>query len=103
MLATAVDSSEWFFMEKDSKFVPACHTLHHIHEQLVVIDGHICFFKIRRAFKLCRCNFIVSCFYRNAEAETFGFKIEHEGIHSLRDASEIMIFQLLTFSRGVTK
>src|SRR5215217_2833745 len=66
MLAASVNSCEWFFMKKYAKFVSSCHALHHIHQQLIMIDSYIHLFKVWCAFKLCRRNFIMSCLYWNS-------------------------------------
>ena len=65
-----------------------------------MIHGQVGFFKYRSQFELGRRNFIMSGFSRNAEFKELFFYIVHIRRHSFLDAAEILIFQLLTFSRG---
>ena len=77
--------------------------IHHIHEQLIVINGKVGFFKNRSTFKLTRSDFIMTRFKRNTKLKGLCFEITHIRMYPFRDRTKIMIIQLLTFGWLMTK
>ena len=92
-----------FSCKSTPKFMTGSHTCHNIHQQGVVINRKVHFFKNRSTFKLCRCYFIVT----GAQEEYLIYRLRsqnpHESIDSFRNGTKIMIFQLLSFCRAMTK
>src|SRR5688572_2953718 len=84
-------------MQQHFEIMSPGNLVHQVHEQLVVVNSKIYFFKHRSTFKLAGCNFIVTGFEWDTQFECFNFKFHHKSIYTRRDRSEIMIFELLAF------
>ena len=76
MLARTVNVIEGFFMMQYGKIMMPCNTSHQIHEQYIVVNGQVAFFKNRGTFKLVGCYFIMPGFNRNPQLVGFGFKFD---------------------------
>src|SRR5882724_7131044 len=103
MLATAIDAGEGLLMEQHAQFMAARYTVHYIHEQDIMVDGHAYFLEDGGALELCGGYFIMAGTQGNAQLVGFALVIAHEGIDPFGDAAEIMVFQLLAFGRGMTE
>ena len=68
---------------------------HEIHDQQIVIDSHVGFFKIRRALVLAGRHFVMAGHDRDSKFERFYLERFHEILYSHRDGGEIMIVHLL--------
>ncbi len=66
-----------------------------------MVHRQITFFEHGGTLELSGCYFIMAGADRYAKLMTLGLEIEHEIVGALRDASEIVVFQLLPFSRCV--
>ena len=67
------------------------------HRQLLVIGCDVRRFEDRSDFKLSGSHFVVTRFHGHTQAVEFFFRIHHEGQHALRNRSEVVVFQFLTF------
>src|SRR4030095_6203253 len=65
VFSTSVDTGKWFLMQQHPKFVSACHAIHHIHQQQVVINRNTHLFEHWRAFELRWGNLVMACAKRN--------------------------------------
>ena len=90
-------------MEQAQETVFLCGAFHQGHHQLLMISCNISGLEVRCNFKLCRRNFIVVCFRRDAQPVQLVFKVLHEDLHACRDGTEVMIIKLLAFCRCRTK
>ena len=99
VLATAVDAGKRLLVQKDTESVLAGHTLHHRHEQHVVIDSQVRFLEDGRQFELIGSHLIMACLARDAQFERFDLKFSHKGSHTLRNGTKIMIVHLLVLGR----
>ncbi len=68
---------------------------HEIHDQQIVIDRHVGFFKTRRALVLAGRHFVMAGHDRDSKFERFHLERFHEILYSHRDSAEIMIVHLL--------
>ena len=99
VLATAVDAGKRLLVQEDTESVLAGHTLHHRHEQHVVIDSQVRFLEDGRKFELVGSHLIMACLARDAQFECFDLKFSHKGSHTFRNRTEIMIVHLLVLGR----
>ena len=67
-----------------------------------MIDGEVGLLEDRSKLKLVGGNLIVTCLARNTEFEGTNLKILHEGLYTIGDSSEIVVFHLLVLGRVVT-
>src|SRR5437868_3300332 len=103
VLTTSIDTGKWFFMQQHFQSMTLRHSLHDIHQQGIVVNCEVDLFKYRGALKLCRCNFIMPRADGNAEFVALFFEITHESVYAFGYGAEIMIFELLTFGRSMSK
>ena len=71
VLAGAVYACERFLVEKHAQFVTACHAIHEVHEQLVVIHCYVNFLIYRCDFVLSRRYLIVAGTHRDTQFMAF--------------------------------
>ncbi len=70
-------------------------SFHEFHDQQIVIDRHIRFFKNRRALVLAGRYFVMAGPDRDSKFERFRFEFSHEILYSHRDGAQVMIVHLL--------
>jgi hypothetical protein len=70
---------------ENGKSVMTANATHHIHEQNIMINGQVAFFKNRRAFKLIGSYLVMSGFNWNSELISFCFKFIDKSRNPFRD------------------
>src|SRR5205823_4745805 len=103
VLTASVNTRKWFFVEQHFQVVALRYFFHQIHQQRVVVDSQVNFFKGGCYLKLARCYLIVARANGHTQLHGFKFKIHHERVHPWRDRTKIVIFQLLSASWRMTK
>ena len=88
-------------MEEYAELVLAGNLFHHVHQQGCYGPPPDYILRTWGTLELSGCYFIMAGADRYAKLMTLGLEIEHEIVGALRDASEIVVFQLLPFSRCV--
>ena len=102
VLTRTVDAGERLLVEQCTETVLACHLLHQRHEKHVMVNGEVCLLEDRSEFKLVRSHLIVTCLARNAKFEGTYLKVFHEGLYTIWNSTEIVVFHLLVLCRVVT-
>ena len=97
VLARAVDTGKWLFMQQYSEAVLVSHTLHQAHQQHVVVDSEVALLVDRSQLKLVWRHFVMACLAGNTQFESLDFKVFHERLHTLRNGAEVMVVHLLVF------
>jgi hypothetical protein len=69
------------------------------HDELVVVDGDVGLFEERRHLELARRDFVVARDDRHAELVELVLDFADAGLHALRDATEVVVFELLAARR----
>lgn len=95
VLTRAVDSCKWLFVEQAAESVLAGYLTHQRHDEHVVVDGQIAFFKDGGEFKLVGGYLVVTCFAGDAEFECLNLEVTHEFLHTFGDGAEVMVVHLL--------
>ena len=75
-----------------------CHLLHERHDKHIVVDGEVHLFIDWRQLKLVWSHLVMTCLTRNAKFESLYLKVFHEGSHTLRDSTKIVVVHLLILS-----
>ena len=75
----------------------AGHTLHDIHDKLVVVVRKVGFLKNRSKLVLVGSNLVMPCFYWYPQFVCFYLHLNHELRHTLGNRSEIVVIKLLIF------
>ena len=99
VLAGTVDSREGLFMEEADKSVFLGFLPEDFHDEHVVVAGEVEFLEQRGDFILCRSDFVVAGFRRDAESPESLFNIGHEGEDAMSDGTEVVVFKLLVLRR----
>ncbi len=84
MLTRSVNLGEGFFMKQDPELMLPGYPPHHIHYQLIMINGEVGFLKDRGTLKLVRSNLIMTRFYRNAQFIGLKLELFHECLYPVR-------------------
>ena len=103
MLSAAVESGKRFFIKQDSELMLNGDFFHEVHDQQIVIDRHVGFFKHRGALVLAGSHLVVAGQNRDANLQGFQLKLLHEILNPYRDGTKIMVFHLLSFGRLPSK
>ena len=88
-------------MEQYTEAVLAGHSLHHRHEQHVVVYGQVGFLEYRGQFKLVGSDLVVARLTGDAQFESHDFQLAHEGSHALGYGPEVVVIHLLVLGRVV--
>ncbi len=70
--------------------------LHHLHDELVVVNGNIDGLKDRSKLMLRRCNLVVLSLCRDAELPELFVQVLHEGFDSRLDGTEVVVIHFLS-------
>ena len=103
MFTGTIYACKWFFMKQTLHTVLACNSLQGLHNNLVVVNCHICLCIDRSQLVLCRSYFVVLCLCRNTKFPKLFVHILHERSDPLADGSEVMVIKLLSFRRHCTE
>ena len=103
MLTASVDALERFFMEQARKTMAVSDLLHHLHNELVVVNGNIDGLKYRSKLMLSRSNLVVFCLCRDAEFPELFVQVLHESFDSRFDGTEVMVIHFLSLRSRSTK
>ena len=103
VLARAINARKGLFVEQADKAVLFGRVAQQRHHQLLVVTGYVGSFKKGRNFKLARGHFVVAGFSRNAQAIESFLHILHEHLYSLGNGPKVVIVELLTLGRRLTK
>ena len=99
VLTGSVHARKWLFMEKASEPVPGSDPLQGLHDDLIMIDSDVGFFKDRSQLMLSRRHLVMLCLRGNSESPELLVDIFHIGRDPRTERSEIMIIQLLPLRR----
>ena len=99
MFSGTVDTGKRLFMEQTDQTIAFSHLPEYFHNQHVMVNGQILFFKHGRQFKLGRSYLVMPCPGGDAEFPEFPFHFAHEVEDTGTDGPEIMIFKLLVLRR----
>ena len=102
MLAASVHSLERFFVQQYAEAVVACYLTHQCHDKHVVVDSQIALLEDRSQLELVGSHFVVTCLYGDTQFQRFDLQFLHEGCHTGRNGTEVMVFQLLVLGRVVS-
>ena len=100
VLAGAVDASVGLLVEQADQAVLACHPLHGLHGQLVLVHSHVGGGEDGSHLVLCGSHFVVLGGGGDAELPQFDVQVVHKGADSFADLAEVMVIQLLTLGGG---
>ena len=100
MLAGAVDAFKRLLMQKAGIAVFVGNLLHHLHGQLVVVNGDVRGFENRSQLVLGGSDFVVFCFGGNTQLPELLIQIMHELGNLRLENAEIMILHLLSLRSG---
>ena len=95
VLSRTVDACKGLFVQQGSESVLACHLLHQQHQQHVVIYCQVGFLKDRSHLELVGSHLVVTCLAGDAQLECCNLKVFHEGLNTVGDGAEIVVFHLL--------
>ena len=82
-------------MEQGAEAVLAGHLLHERHEQHVVVYGQVGLLEDGSQLKLVGSHLVVTGLTGDAQFEGADFQILHEGLYTVGDGAEIVVFHLL--------
>ena len=68
-----------------------------------MVHGEVELLEDRRALELVGGHFIVACLHRDPELQGLRLELAHEGLGTLGNATEVVIFQLLSFRRTMAE
>ena len=102
VLARAVDALEGLLVEQHAELVAARNLVHDGHQQLVVVVGKVDLLVDRSQLELIGSHLVVARLDRNAQLQALILEVLHEGHHTRRNRTEIVVLQLLVLGRLVT-
>ena len=103
MLTASVDAFERLFMEQARETMAVSYLLHHLHDELVVVNGNIDGLKYRSKFMLSRCNLVVLSLCRDAEFPELFVQVLHKRFDSRFDGTEVVVIHFLSLRSRSTK
>src|SRR5262245_9209422 len=95
MLARAINTSKWLFVQQTFHSVFLCHSLQRDHDELLMVGRNVGVFIDRCDFVLRRRHFVVPGLDRNAQLVELSFCLKHASQNSFRNCAEVMILKLL--------
>ena len=101
VLARAVDAGKRLLVQQHAETVVACHALHQLHQQHIVVHGQVAFFVDGGQLKLVGCHLVVARLHGYAQLQRLNLQILHEGLHALGDGTEVVVVHLLVLCRVV--
>ena len=99
MLAAAVDAGERLLVQQAGQPVLRGDPLQHQHRLLLMIGRDVGVLVNRSQLVLRRSDFVVPRLDRHAELGKLTLGFQHAGEYSIRDRTEVLIFELLTLRR----
>ena len=102
VLTATVDACEGLLMQQHAEAVLTGHTLHHRHQQHVVVYGEVRLFENRCQLKLVGGHLVVTGLAGDAQFQRLNLQFTHEGRHTLRDGAEVVVVHLLVLRRVVS-
>ena len=103
VLAGAVDASVGLFVEQADQAVLACHPLHGLHGQLVLVNSYVGGGEDGRHLMLCGRHFVVLSGGGDAELPQLNVQVVHERTNPFADLAEVVVIQLLPLGSGSAK
>ena len=89
-------------MQEHAEPMVTGHALHERHEQHVMIDGEVTLLEDRSQLKLVGRYLIMTCLTGDGEFQGLDLQILHEGLHTVRDGTEVVVVHLLVLRTLMT-
>ena len=102
VLAAAVDTLEWLFVQQYSEAVITCHLAHQSHDEHIVVYCKVAFLEDRSQLELVGSYLVVAGLDGDSEFQRFDFQLLHKGCHTRRDGAEVVVFELLVLGTIVS-
>ncbi len=99
VLSRAVNSGEWFLMQKSLEAVPERYPSERRHHEHIVIDGEIGFLEVRRHLELAGRDFVVTSRNRDSEFVQLELGFGNTSLDTFRDSAEVVVLELLAARR----
>ena len=99
VLAAAVDTGEWLFVQEADKTVMRGDFLHYLHRQLIVVDRYICRREDGRELVLSGRRLVVFGLCEDSELPELFVELCHERLYARLYCSEIVVVELLSLGR----
>ena len=103
VLAAAVHARVRFLMQQHSEVVVPGDLLHEVHQEHVVVHREVGLLEHGGTFELVGGHLVVAGLDGDAQLEGLGLEVAHEGMHAVRDGTEVMVLQLLTLGRSMAE